>query len=42
MKFEWDQDDKDDSEQGVVLSEAEEYPNTNYTNHPVTKIISGG
>lgn len=24
MKFEWDQDDKDDSEQGVVLSEAEE------------------
>lgn len=24
MKFEWDQDDKDDNEQGVVLSEAEE------------------
>lgn len=24
MKFEWDQDDKDDSEQGVVLSEAKE------------------
>lgn len=24
MKFEWDQNDKDDSEQGVVLSEAEE------------------
>lgn len=24
MKFEWEQDDKDDSEQGVVLSEAEE------------------
>jgi hypothetical protein len=24
MKFEWDQGDKDDSEQGVVLSEAEE------------------
>lgn len=24
MKFEWNQDDKDDNEQGVVLSEAEE------------------
>jgi hypothetical protein len=24
MKFEWDQDDKDDNEQSVVLSEAEE------------------
>mgnify|MGYP000280915100 CR=1 FL=1 len=24
MKFEWDQDDKDDNERGVVLSEAEE------------------
>lgn len=24
MKFEWDQDDKDDNEQGVVLSEADE------------------
>ena len=42
MVFEWKQDDKDESEQGIVLSETDKTENVASTVSPVTKIISGG